>query len=219
MDELGEQISDVVIDFNIKTFIGLGVGVGANILVRFALAHPEKVDTLCLLNCLSTTAGWIEWGYQKLNARHLLSKGMTQGALDYLMWHHFGRLTEERNHDLVHVYREYFEHHVNPTNLALFIDAYIRRTDLNIVRELDQNRQSRTVKVPILNMTGALSPHVDDTVTFNSRLDPTSSTWMKLQDCGMVLEEQPAKVVEAFRLFLQGNGYAHIISMLHTQVY
>ena len=23
----------------------------------------------------------------------------------------------------------------------------------------------------------------------------------------MILEEQPAKVVEAFRLFLQGNGY------------
>ena len=47
---------------------------------------------MCLLNCISTTAGWIEWGYQKLNARHLRSKGMTQGALDYLMWHHFGRV-------------------------------------------------------------------------------------------------------------------------------
>ena len=43
MDELGEQISDVVIHFDLKTFIGFGVGVGANILVRFALAHPERV--------------------------------------------------------------------------------------------------------------------------------------------------------------------------------
>ena len=51
-----------------------------------------QVDALCLLNCVSTQAGWIEWGYQKLNARHLRSKGMTQGALDYLMWHHFGRV-------------------------------------------------------------------------------------------------------------------------------
>jgi len=48
MDELGEQISDVVIHFNLKTFIGLGVGVGANILVRFALAHPEKVASFSL---------------------------------------------------------------------------------------------------------------------------------------------------------------------------
>ena len=48
MDELGEQISDVVIHFNLKTFIGLGVGVGANILVRFALAHPEKVANFSL---------------------------------------------------------------------------------------------------------------------------------------------------------------------------
>ncbi|XP_057366753.1 protein NDRG3-like isoform X1 [Daphnia carinata] len=210
MEELSEQISDVMLYFNLKSFVGLGVGVGANILVRFALSHPEKVDALCLLNCVSTTAGWIEWGYQKLNARHLRAKGMTQGALDYLMWHHFGRLTEERNHDLVHVYREYFEHHVNPMNLALFIDSYIQRTDLNILRELDPNRRAsvRTVEVPVLNMTGALGPHVDDTVTFNSRLDPSTSTWIKLQDCGMVLEEQPAKIVEALRLFLQGNGYA-----------
>jgi hypothetical protein len=31
-----------------------------------------------------------------------------------------------------------------------------------------------------LNITGALSPHVDDTVTFNGRLDPVNSTWMKV---------------------------------------
>merc|ERR1712063_56655 len=79
--------------------------------------------------------------------------------------------------------------------------------DLAINRELDPSRKAsvKTVRVPILNVTGALSPHVDDTVTFNSRLDPETSTWMKLQDCGMVLEEQPAKIVEAFRLFLQAT--------------
>lgn len=202
MDELGEQINFVLGHFGLKSVIGLGVGAGGNILARFALAHPEKMEALCLINVVATQAGWIEWGYQKINARYLKSKGMTQGVLDYLMWHHFGRGTEERNHDLVHVYRNYFERCINPGNLALFIDSYIQRTELNIAR------QSNTLTMPVINITGALSPHVDETVTLNSRLDPTNSSWMKISDCGMVLEEQPSKVSEALRLFLQGLGYA-----------
>ncbi|XP_043278325.1 protein NDRG3 isoform X4 [Venturia canescens] len=209
MDELAEQLLFVLGHFGLKSVIGFGVGAGANILARFSLAHSEKVNALCLINCVSTQAGWIEWGYQKLNVRHLRSQGMTQGVLDYLMWHHFGRGTLERNHDLVQVYTNYFERRVNPTNLALFIDSYVRRTDLNIVRELDPTRKKdgSTLGVPVINITGSLSPHVDDTVTLNGRLDPTNSSWMKISDCGMVLEEQPGKVSEAFRLFLQGEGY------------
>ncbi|KAK0181724.1 hypothetical protein PV327_003982 [Microctonus hyperodae] len=209
MDELADQLPFVLGHFGLKSVIGFGVGAGANILARFALAHPNKVNALCLINCVSTQAGWIEWGYQKLNVRYLRSQGMTQGVLDYLMWHHFGRGTEERNHDLVQVYTNYFERRVNPTNLALFIDSYVRRTDLNITRELDPTRikEGSTLSVPVMNITGALSPHVDDTVTLNGRLNPTNSSWMKISDCGMVLEEQPGKVSEAFRLFLQGEGY------------
>lgn len=30
---------------------------------------------------------------------------------------------------------------------------------------------------------------------------------LQISDCGMVLEEQPNKVSEALRLFLQGLGY------------
>ncbi|XP_015606693.1 protein NDRG3 isoform X4 [Cephus cinctus] len=209
MEELAEQLLFVLGHFGLNSVIGFGVGAGANILARFSLAHPEKINALCLINCVSTQAGWIEWGYQKLNVRHLRSQGMTQGVLDYLMWHHFGRGTEERNHDLVQVYKNYFERRVNPTNLALFIDSYVRRTDLNISRELDPTRKKEglTLGVPVMNITGALSPHVEDTVTLNGRLDPTNSSWMKISDCGMVLEEQPGKVSEAFRLFLQGEGY------------
>ncbi|XP_037300021.1 protein NDRG3 isoform X3 [Manduca sexta] len=202
MDELANQLNYVMGHFGLKSFIGFGVGAGANILARFALVHPRKVDVLALINCTSGQAGWIEWAYQKMNTRSLRSRGMTQGVLDYLMWHHFGRFPEERNHDLTQMYRTYFTRNVNPTNLSLFIEAYVRRSDLGITRDAD------TIKVPVLNITGAMSPHVDDTVTFNGRLNPNNSTWMKISDCGMVMEEQPGKVSEAFRLFLQGEGFA-----------
>ncbi|XP_055858710.1 protein NDRG3 isoform X5 [Episyrphus balteatus] len=212
MDELAAQLLFVMSHFNLKIFIGFGVGAGANILARFALQNPQKVAGLCLINCVSTTSGWIEWGYQSFNARFLRTKGMTQGVVDYLMWHHFGRNPEERNHDLVQMYKHHFENNVNPTNLAMFINAYISRNDLNITRSPPptpgQQAAITTLKMTVMNITGALSPHVEDTITLNTRLDPATSTWMKISDCAMVLEEQPAKVSEAFRLFLQGEGYA-----------
>ncbi|XP_046671560.1 protein NDRG3 isoform X4 [Homalodisca vitripennis] len=207
MDELANQLNFVLGHFGLNSIIGLGVGAGGNILARFALNHPNKVEALCLINVVSTQAGWIEWGYQKINARYLKSKGMTQGVLDYLMWHHFGRGTEERNHDLVQVYRTYFERFINPGNLAMFIDSYVRRSDLNMTRN------GATLSMPVLNISGALSPHMEETVTLNSRLDPTNSSWMKISDCGMVLEEQPNKVSEALRLFLQGLGYGFVVKM------
>lgn len=44
MDELANQINYVLGHFGIKTFIAFGVGAGANILARFALVHPQKVN-------------------------------------------------------------------------------------------------------------------------------------------------------------------------------
>ncbi|CAH0401795.1 unnamed protein product [Chilo suppressalis] len=213
MDELARQVNYVLGHFGIKSFIGFGVGAGANILARFALTHPQQVDALVLVNCTSNQAGWIEWAYQKFNSRLLRTRGMTYAVLDYLMWHHFGRMPEERNQDLTQMYRSYFTRNVNATNLALFIDSYVRRGDLAIGRDAD------TLKVPVLNITGALSPHVEDTVTFNSRLNPSTSTWMKLSDCGLPLEEQPEKLAEAFRLFLQGEGYVAPLSPTKIVLY
>uniref|UniRef100_A0A1W7RAA3 Misexpression suppressor of KSR n=1 Tax=Hadrurus spadix TaxID=141984 RepID=A0A1W7RAA3_9SCOR len=210
MDQLAEMIMDVLKFYGLKHFVGFGVGAGGNILSRFALRHPDNVDGLFLINCCCTASGWTEWGYQKLNAMYLRSSGMTASTQDYLMWHHFGKVTEERNHDLIQVYRQYFNKSINAKNLSMFIDTFVKRGDFGIIREVDLNKKKdvKNFKCHVLLMTGALSPHLDDTVTMNSRLDPSNSTWMKLSDCGMVLEEQPGKVSEALRLFLQGLGYA-----------
>jgi hypothetical protein len=66
----------------------------------------------------------------------------------------------------------------------------------------------REFSCPILNVMGDHSPHDDDVVETNGRLDPTNSSFVKFADCGgMVLEEQPGKMAEAMRHFLQGLGY------------
>lgn len=210
MDQLADMIIAVMEFYGLKHFIGFGVGAGANILARFALQHPDCVDGLFLVNCPSTAAGWTEWGYQKLNTMYLRNSGMTSSTQEYLMWHHFGKTTENRNTELMQLFRHYFNKSVNPYNLALYIDSFIKRTDLQIVRETDpaKRRTVRNFRCHVLLLSGAFSPHLEDTVTMNGRLDPSSSTWMKLSDCGMPLEERPNKVCEALYLFLQGIGYA-----------
>ncbi|XP_065561535.1 protein NDRG3-like isoform X3 [Artemia franciscana] len=207
MDELAEQLVEVLTHFQIPSIVGLGVGVGGNVLARLAINYPSKVEALILINTVSTRVGWIEWGYQKVNLKNLRSKGVGQNVVDYLMWHHLGRDYYERAFDLAHAYSEYFQQKLNPINFAYFIESYIQRSDLGISRD-ENDHHSKKLNVPVLNMTGWHSPHKEETVTLNARLNPATSSWMKIQDCCMILEEQPGKIAEAIRLFLQGQGYA-----------
>jgi len=209
MDELAEQVNDVINHFAIVRYIGIGVGLGANVLIRHALKYPERVDSLMLVNALCTKPGWIEWAYQKRNIREMRLHGIMQNTVDYLMWHHFGSSPDERAHDLINVYRHYFNQDLNASNLAKITEQYIWRNGIDLEREInfDNKGDAKTLKIPVLNVVGAYSPFVDETVTLNGKLNPSSTNWLKVQDCAMVVEEQPSKIAEAFRLFMQGQGY------------
>uniref|UniRef100_A0A915KF94 Protein NDRG3 n=1 Tax=Romanomermis culicivorax TaxID=13658 RepID=A0A915KF94_ROMCU len=209
MDELAGIIDDVVKFFNLKDFIGFGVGAGANVFCRYALQFPDKVNALILINCSASTSGWLEWGYQKANIFYL-RKWSTVNTLtvDYLMWHHFGRnLDHFYDKETINGYRQYFSGLPNAKNLAGFIDSYIKRSALNI------RRQGPTLKCPVLQIVSAQSPHLNETLGLNQRLDPSKSDWLKISDCGgLILEEAPEKVAEAILLFLQGQGFLPSIS-------
>lgn len=203
MEQLSEQVQEVLNHFALVRYIGVGVGLGANVLVRHALQYPERVDSLMLVNTGISRAGWVEWGYQKRNVSHLRTVGVSQPVLDYLLWHHLGQNYEERAHDLLQVYKNYFTNSVNGANLAPLVEQYIWRTDVVLSRE----QSDSTLVPPVLNLVGIHSPFIDETVTFNGSLTPSKTNWIKVQDAAMVLEEQPGKVCQALRLFLQGQGY------------
>lgn len=215
-DQLADSVLDVVHNFNIKECICFGIGFGANILARFALLHPDLVRGVVLINCVSTKCGWIEWGYQKWSNWYLSSGQFTEFTKNYLLWHHFGYQSMEKKHDLIETYSRIFAK-VNPINLSLLINSYINRTDLGIERkdfELEPRANKFNFKCEVLNVMGDDSPHDDDVIETNSRLDPSKSSFVKFADCGgMVLEEQPAKLAEALRHFLQGLGYVPHLSI------
>lgn len=223
-DQLAETVLDVVSHYKLKQVICFGVGFGANILARFALVHPGLVNGCVLMNACSTKVGWIEWAYQKWNRWYLQSGQYTEFTNNYLLWHHFGYRTRDKHHDLCETYSRIFGR-LNPINLSHLITAYLQRTDWGIERTEETGggpaatTKKFNFKCGVLNVMGDLSPHDDDVVETNGRLEPATASLLKLADCGgMVLEEQPSRMAEAFRHFLQGLGYVPLLSVTHHSI-
>jgi hypothetical protein len=89
------------------------------------------------------------------------------------MWHHFGDYAEERAHDLVHMYKNYFNNDVKvckcffkrsnleltsmlsplqPANLAKLAEQYIWRSAINMHREnnIEERGDTQTLKVRLI---------------------------------------------------------------------
>lgn len=86
MDGLAQIVDTVVNHYGLKKFTGLGVGIGANVFLRYAVKHQQNLVALILVNADCGTAGWLEWGYEKMNINLLYSKGMNSFTVNYLMW-------------------------------------------------------------------------------------------------------------------------------------
>ena len=203
MEDMVTMVEVVLDQLRVNHCILMGVGMGGYIGLNIAVKSPKLVDGLIAINTTSSSAGWMEWACHKVNISSLRrANTVPESVLDFLIWHHLGNSAKDReskNFGLVSLYKSYFTTEINPTNLSLLLQSYANRKELNLTRA--------SIKMPVLNIVGESSPHVDATINMNMKVDPAKSTWMKISNAGMVLEEQPEKVAEAIILFLQGLGY------------
>ena len=76
--------------FGIPSCVCLGVGLGANVLMRFARRRPTMVDGLILVNGMAQSAGWMEWVYHKVNIKSLKKASsvttLPDSVVEYLIW-------------------------------------------------------------------------------------------------------------------------------------
>ncbi|XP_077404407.1 protein NDRG1a isoform X1 [Vanacampus margaritifer] len=206
MDELSETLPLVLKHFGLKSVIGLGMGAGAFMLTRFALDYPKMVEGLLLININPCAEGWMDWAAHKIS-------GLTHALPDLVISHLFGKEEIHHNQDMVAKYRHHVMKDMNQFNLQLFIKAYESRRDLEIERPVPGSNV-RTLKCPCLLVVGDSSPAVDAVVECNTKLDPTKATLLKMADCGgMPQIDQPGKLTEAFKYFIQGMGYMPSASM------
>uniref|UniRef100_A0AAQ4R9L3 Protein NDRG2 n=1 Tax=Gasterosteus aculeatus aculeatus TaxID=481459 RepID=A0AAQ4R9L3_GASAC len=179
---------------NFRTVIGVGVGVGAYVLSKFAMANPDSVEGLVLVNIDPDARGWIDWAAQKLSS-------VTSSLTEQIMSHLFSQEELSSNSDLVQSHRERISKASNLVNIELLWKTYNSRRDLNIDR-------SSSFKCPVMLVVGDQAPYEEAAVECNSKMDPTTTSFLKMADAGGLPQlTQPAKLTEAFKYFIQGMGY------------
>ncbi|KAJ0000221.1 hypothetical protein NQD34_012063 [Periophthalmus magnuspinnatus] len=208
MDQLSETLPTILKHFGLRSVIGLGVGAGAYILAKFALNHPNLVDGLVLININPHAEGLMDSVATKLTE-------WTQTLPDTIIAHIFGKEEIQTNQDLIATYRHHITTTMNQSNVSQFFRSYNNRPALEVDRPVPGgNVTVRTLKCSTLLVVGDYSPAVDPVVDCNSKLNPTKTTLLKMADCGGLPQvDQPAKVIEAFKYFIQGLGYLSSASM------
>ncbi|XP_074787160.1 protein NDRG2 [Athene noctua] len=199
LEQLAEMIPCVLQYLNIASIVGIGVGVGAFVLAKFGLLHPEAVEGLVLVNIDPQAKGWMEWAAHKLS-------GLTSSTTEMILAHLF---TQEELAAAPPPVREGRERLGATPNAPLLWGMYNSRGDLGL-----QRSGAGSLRCPALLVVGDNSPHEDAVVECNAKLDPTQTSFLKMADGGGQPQiAQPAKLIEAFKYFLQGMGYVAASAM------
>ncbi|CAF1549321.1 unnamed protein product [Rotaria magnacalcarata] len=212
LDDVASELINVLDQLNIPQTIIFGEGAGANIGCRFAIEYPSRVHGLVLVHPTGTTAGFMEMMKDKLNNWKLINKGMNPDAEAYLIWHRFGRDAAKGYIDSqvleanIREFSEKLYQKRTPKNLALFLDAFLNRT--NLVDKLDK------LTVDCLVAVGKKSSVLHTTEKFYERLRTSRDNPQKMvnspllvaDNVGDILGEAPDVLAKSIQFFLQGIG-------------
>ncbi|CAF1303590.1 unnamed protein product [Adineta steineri] len=212
LDDIASELINIVDHLNIPQTVIFGEGAGANIASRFAIEYPSRVHGLVLVHPTGTTAGFMEMMKDKLNNWKLIHKGMNPDAEAYLIWHRFGRVCYLGYGDSqlleanIREFSEKLYQKRTAKNLALFMDAFLNRT--NLVDKLDK------LTVDCLVAVGKKSSVINTTEKFYERLREARNNPQKMvnsplliaDNVGDVLGEAPDVLAKSMQFFLQGIG-------------
>lgn len=65
LDSLARLTAAVLAHYKVTSCVGLGAGLGANVLLRLGIQNNQILDGLILLNATAQAKGWTEWLYHK----------------------------------------------------------------------------------------------------------------------------------------------------------
>lgn len=200
LPKMAEMLAPVLEHFHLKDVIGLGVGAGAVVLMHLSMLNPELFLGLVVIDPAGKSAGFKEWGEEKLAAWQLETKGFTSNTEKFLMWHLFGTKGKKKvNMEMVDQYVKEITKNQNAHNLAQYVKAYMHRTDV-------MNEVHQKLKCQVLIITSNHSPYKDECNLFHKKMERSKSSLLEDSDCINVFVEDPGKCGEGMLLLMQGCG-------------
>lgn len=195
---LERAVEEVIERFELTRVIGFGVGIGAAVLLRAAIAKNITVAGLVLISPLIEPAGVLE--RMTVGADGLLSRGFGLGlsrrTKDRFLWRWLRDDTKDHNVSLVQSLEDGLDR-LNAANLSRFLAADSWRDDVT--------HNLKEIKAKVLLVTGkesALRHHSADRF---HQFDPEHTSWLDVQESGsLVHEEHPEQMAQSVSLFLQG---------------
>lgn len=206
---LGEDLVTVLDHLKVNLVVGFGEGAGANILVRFAMAHQSRVLGLVLIHCVATSVGMMEYFKDKIMSWKLQSVGMNPSAEQYLVLHKFGAQLEmvENKEKLIQDYTEKLKKRINPRNLRRYVEAYMNRKDLTTALETTLRG------LDFLLVVGGKSGHLQSVQTMYGKMDKQKTALLKVDNVGDILHESPEKLAQSLLLFVKGLGFLTSVTL------
>lgn len=200
LEKMAEMLGPVLEHFALTDIFGFGVGAGATVMIHLAMLFPKKFLGLILCDPAGKSAGFKEWGEEKLAAWSLQNKGFTSSTEKFLIWHLFGTKGKKKvNMELVDTYIKEITKNQNPHNLAQYVKAYMQRTD--VMSEVADKLQAN-----VLICTSAHSPYKEECNKFHSKLNSTKASIIDASETINIFVEDPGKCGEGMLLLMQGCG-------------
>ncbi|XP_037684560.1 LOW QUALITY PROTEIN: protein NDRG4-like [Choloepus didactylus] len=203
-EPLATMLPSIVQHFGFKYVTDIGIGAGGYVLSRFALIFPFLVEGLVLVNINFKGNGWIHWTASNLS-------GLTSTLPDTMLSHLLSQEELVNNTELVHSCQQQTGNMVNQANLQLFWNMYSSIRDIYWPAMVPN---AKMLYFPVTLVVGGNAPAEDGVVLCNSKLDPTSTTFLKMVGSrGLLQVTEPRKLTEAFKYFLQGMDYMLLVSI------
>lgn len=202
---LADAVADVAAHFKLKEVLGLGAGVGAQVLAQLAAEQPQLFCGLILVSPSCRRPSWWEWAWGRLAARQLNHRGWAPSAKQYFVQRLFGQLTQQAvggESDLVQAYRRECKQ-VAPAATAHYLWAALARPDVAAALP--------AVRCRLLLVYGEEALYRGDCQELACRVRKDRLAVLEvMQAGGLASEEKPQEVVgvvDSFLTALQLEGH------------